>query len=243
MRVRRSIEFSAWIVGVTLLGVYATARVSFERGRVAGIEAFREAPALNAVPRAASTDAESGALLSMQIDQSLWSPQRVSAFAANPGIPQGVLSIPALELEVPIYSGATEFNLNRGAAHIEGTAALSQPGNVGIAAHRDGFFRKLKDIAIDDEIGLDAGGQTLHYRVVDISVVSPSAIHVLAPTATPSITLVTCYPFYFVGTAPQRYIVRAELADAPPAGTERSSETLQTEITINSNEEDKRKQT
>jgi sortase A len=224
MRVRRSIELIAWIVGVTLLGAYATARVSFERGRVAGIEAFREAPVPHAVPRAASPDAESGALLSTQIDQSLWSPQRVSAFAesARPGAPQGVLSIPALELEVPIYSGATEFNLNRGAAHIEGTAALSQPGNVGIAAHRDGFFRKLKDIAIDDEIGLDAGGQTLHYRVVDISVVSPSAVHVLAPTATPSITLVTCYPFYFVGTAPQRYIVRAELADAPPTGTERS---------------------
>jgi sortase A len=141
-----------------------------------------------------------------------------------------VLSIPALQLEVPIYPGVTETNLNRGAAHIEGTAALSQSGNIGIAAHRDGFFRKLKGIAIDDEVVLEAGGRTLRYQVVGISVVAPSEVSVLAPTATPSITLVTCYPFYFVGSAPQRYIVRAELVMVSGADALAVGEFLQTKL-------------
>lgn len=226
MRLGRSLELSAWIIGLALVGVYAGARVSFERARVAGIEAYRQVPDSGALSHAALAvaAADNTTQQAIQIDQALWSQQRVSAFAestANPEVPEGLLRIPALRLEVPIYSGATEINLNRGAAHIEGTAALSHAGNTGIAAHRDGFFRKLKDIAIDDEIGLDVGGRTLHYRVVDISVVSPSDVHVLAPTEVPSITLVTCYPFYFLGSAPERYIVRAELTTPSPAATER----------------------
>jgi sortase A len=145
----------------------------------------------------------------------LWSEQRVAAFGANAGPPEGVLTIPSLQLEVPVYSGTSDINLNRGAGHIEGTAPLSDVGNIGIAAHRDGFFRKLKDIAIGDEVALEVRGRTLRYRVVDISIVMPSDVHVIAPTEIPSVTLVTCYPFYFVGAAPQRYIVRAELSHAP----------------------------
>jgi sortase A len=89
---------------------------------------------------------------------------------------------------------------------------LAPAGNVGIAAHRDGFFRKLKDIALEADVYVDLPAGSLRYRVVDISVVAPEDVQVLAPTATPSVTLVTCFPFYFVGDAPQRYIVRAELA-------------------------------
>jgi sortase A len=157
------------------------------------------------------------------IDQSLWSSRRIRAFAAslaNPGVPEGILRVPELQIAVPIYAGTSEINLNRGAAHIEGTAALGANGNIGIAAHRDGFFRKLKDIAIDADVYLDVESRSLRYRVVEISVVMPAEIHVLAPTDIPSITLVTCYPFYFLGDAPQRYIVRAELADALPVTSE-----------------------
>ncbi|HUF73952.1 MAG TPA: class D sortase [Gammaproteobacteria bacterium] len=214
MRVGRAVELSAWILGIALLGFHAAARLSFEHARVAGIEAFREASVSQPVSQSPAAVAEPA----VPVDQSLWSEQRIAAFAAsvaNTGPPEGVLTIPSLQLEVPVYSGTSEINLNRGAGHIEGTAPLSDVGNVGIAAHRDGFFRKLEDIAIGDEVGLEVRGRTLRYRVVDISVVMPSDVHVIAPTEIPSVTLVTCYPFYFVGAAPQRYIVRAELSPAP----------------------------
>lgn len=215
MRARNLIELGAWILGISLLGTYAVARVSFENARIVGIEAYREASAARA-PAAAAEASRTSAVL--EIDQSLWSEQRIKAFAeAAPDVQGivGLLRIPALHLEVPVYSGATELNLNRGAAHIEGTAGLSEDGNIGIAAHRDGFFRKLKDLAINDELEVEAGGRTFRYRVVDLAVVSPQAVEVLAPTDVPSVTLVTCFPFYFVGSAPQRYIVRAERMDRP----------------------------
>jgi sortase A len=126
----------------------------------------------------------------------------------------GVLRIPSLRLEVPVYEGATEINLNRGAAHIQGTASLAAGGNVGIAAHRDGFFRKLKDAALGADVFLDTVDHgSARYRIVDIGIVEPTDVHVLAKTDVPSVTLVTCYPFYFVGNAPLRYVVRAELTD------------------------------
>ncbi|MBN1239510.1 MAG: class D sortase, partial [Gammaproteobacteria bacterium] len=150
------------------------------------------------------------------VDQSLWSEKRAREYAeaaARPGVPAGALLIPAIGLEVPIYPGTTELNLNRGAAHIEGTSPLGADGNAGVAAHRDGFFRRLGSLHIDSEVILEVDAQTMRYRVVDISIVDPTDVHVLAPTATPSVTLVTCYPFYFAGNAPERYIVRAELVD------------------------------
>ncbi|HET9473546.1 MAG TPA: class D sortase, partial [Steroidobacteraceae bacterium] len=80
-----------------------------------------------------------------------------------------------------------------------------------IAAHRDGFFRKLKDVELGMDIYLEQGGRTLRYHIVEISIVMPEESAVLAPTDRPSVTLVTCYPFYFVGSAPKRFIVRGEL--------------------------------
>src|SRR5690606_37126029 len=105
------------------------------------------------------------------------------------------------------YPGASELNLNRGAAHIEGTAPPGAAGNVGIAAHRDGFFRGLESLHIDAEVLLEVDAQIFRYRVVEIRIVEPTDVHVLAPTEVSSVTLVTCYPFYFAGNAPERYIV------------------------------------
>jgi sortase A len=147
-------------------------------------------------------------------DQSLWSPQRIAAYAAArkaADAPEALLRIPRLALEVPVYGDTSDLNLDRGAGHIPGTAGLVEDGNIGIAAHRDGFFRKLKDVELDMDIFLEHGGRTLRYRIVEISLVTPEEAAVLAPTGRPSVTLVTCYPFYFVGSAPQRFIVRGEL--------------------------------
>ena len=147
-------------------------------------------------------------------DQSLWSQKRVTAYAEAQkagDAPQGLLRIPQLTLDVPVYGDTSDLNLDRGAGHIPGTAELAEAGNTGIAAHRDGFFRKLKDVELGMDIYIEHGGKTLRYHITEISIVTPQESAVLAPTERPSVTLVTCYPFYFVGNAPKRFIVRGEL--------------------------------
>ena len=122
-----------------------------------------------------------------------------------------MLSIGSVDLRVPVFEGTSEKNLNRGAGRIEGTARIGEPGNIGLAAHRDGYFRALKDIRIGDRVQLTTPREVLTYRIVATAVVDPTAVEVLASTHTEMLTLVTCYPFYFVGAAPRRFIVHAEL--------------------------------
>ncbi len=153
--------------------------------------------------------------LSLEPDYSLWSDKRINDFHVSQSqradAPLAILSIDKLDLKVPVFNGTDEINLNRGAGRIKGTARVDSPGNLGIAAHRDGFFRVLKDIEIGDSIDmLTLKGKT-EFVVSSITIVDPSDISVLAPTDGPTITLVTCYPFYFVGDAPKRYIVKGEL--------------------------------
>jgi sortase A len=100
---------------------------------------------------------------------------------------------------------------------IIGTARLGEAGNTGIAGHRDGFFRGLKDIAPGDRVDLALTNQTSHYVVESIRITTPDDVSVLQPTPKASLTLVTCYPFYFVGSAPQRYIVSASFAGFEPS--------------------------
>jgi sortase A len=222
---RRWLEASAWTMGLILVLCYGVARAWSERARVEGIEVFRQ---FQATPSATLRLAAVETTTPASVDKSLWSEKRVTAYVESltvPGVPEGLLRIPSLRLEVPIYAGDTELNLNRGAGHIEGTAALAEDGNVGIAGHRDGFFRVLKDITIDQDVFLDVSGRSVRYRVVDISIVERWDRRVLAPTPVPSITLVTCYPFYFVGSAPERFIVRAERYDDEATSVAAGSET------------------
>ena len=124
-----------------------------------------------------------------------------------------------MRLEVPVFDGTDDLTLNRGAGRIIGTARLGEPGNTGIAGHRDGFFRGLKDIAAGDKLDLVTLGRTERYTVTAIQITTPEDVSVLGPTDTPSLTLVTCYPFYFVGSAPQRFIVRATISPASKSGS------------------------
>jgi sortase A len=146
-------------------------------------------------------------------DQQLWSPERVKAFSESllhPGpAPIAILRIRRLGVDVAVLEGTDDATLNRGAGHIEDTAAPGDNGNAGIAAHRDGFFRPLKDIRADDELEIETRRGVTRYRVERTWIVDPEDVSVLDPTPVPAVTLVTCYPFYFVGSAPQRFIVRA----------------------------------
>lgn len=150
-------------------------------------------------------------------DQEDWSEGRkkeyIESRAAEIGAPSGLIRIPSLDLTVPIFQGTSDLVLNRGAGWIEGTAALGSSGNVGVAGHRDGFFRGLKDIKEGDAIEIATIDGSLTYQVNEIMIVDPKDVYVLEPTPDPAVTLVTCYPFYFVGHAPQRYIVRAVLEE------------------------------
>jgi sortase A len=134
---------------------------------------------------------------------------------SNGDLAIAVLRIPAAGLVVPVGRGTSEPVLLRGAGLIEGSAQPGSAGNVALAAHRDTHFRALKDVTVGDLIELESLDVTQSYRISDLSVVDPSAVHVLAEVGEPVLTLVTCYPFYFVGHAPQRFIVRAVAAGDP----------------------------
>jgi sortase A len=146
-------------------------------------------------------------------DFRLWSVQRIEAYQAsliaNIPSPLGELRIPSLRIEVPVLEGTDELALNRGVGHIDGTPLPGEEGNIGVAGHRDGFFRGLKDIRVGDSVDLYTRNGDTRYVVDEIRIVPPEDVSVLGPRSRPSITLVTCYPFYFVGSAPLRYIVHA----------------------------------
>jgi len=151
-------------------------------------------------------------------DFRLWSEKRIRAYRASllahvaPTL--GVLQISALKLQVPVLEGTDDLMLDRAVGHIVGTPLPGEVGNIGIAGHRDGFFRVLKDLQAGATIDLYGHDGTARYVVDDFEIVSPTDVSVLAPRAKSSLTLVTCYPFYYVGPAPQRYIVHATVADA-----------------------------
>ena len=119
----------------------------------------------------------------------------------------GEIAIPRLKLAVPVYEGDDEAILKRGAGHVPHTALPGQPGNVCIAAHRDKFFRALRFIKPRDEIVLDTGQGKMRFVVTSTSIVKPSDVQVLLPAPNRDLTLVTCYPFYYVGHAPKRFVV------------------------------------
>ena len=125
------------------------------------------------------------------------------------GAPLGRIEISAIGLDVMILEGTEDETLRRAVGHIPGTALPGQAGNVAIAGHRDTFFRPLRNIHKDDEVTLTTLNGYYRYRVDSTKIVEPEEIGVLYDSGEAILTLVTCYPFNFVGSAPQRFIVRA----------------------------------
>jgi sortase A len=128
----------------------------------------------------------------------------------------GRLEIPRLNLSVMVREGADERTLSRAVGHIPGTALPGQLGNVGLAGHRDTFFRALRNIREDDAIEFETTQGKYRYVVKSTSIVTPRDVSVLRASAGENLTLVTCYPFYYVGSAPKRFIVHAAQVVAIP---------------------------
>lgn len=216
----RALEKACWALGIILIGSYFGARAYGDFERRQAIAAFTQArPRLNAAAAIVSGSDRTGLeflAADLAPDQTLWSDSRVRAYAIRATesaesvtLPAALLRIPSVHLEVPVYTDDTERNLNRGAGLVAGTALPGSDGNIAIAAHRDGYFRALKDVVAGDVVELESASQVRRYSVVDLAIVEPTDLWPLYETEQPAVTLVTCYPFYFVGSAPQRYIVRA----------------------------------
>ncbi|MBZ5689439.1 MAG: class D sortase [Acidobacteriia bacterium] len=216
----RILEGGFIFLGLLLLVVFAVAHIHrfvMLRAEMAKFEARQLESTKEGIAGTEATDgpAHNADLHRAQNpDYSLWSNRRTKLHQASlrkPVESLAVLRIPALHLEVPVLDGTDEVTLNRGVGRIASTALPGKGGNIGIAGHRDGFFRRLKDVRTGDAIELATMSGTDIYIVDRIRITSPTDVSVLRPRTKHSLTLVTCYPFYFVGPAPSRYIVEASL--------------------------------
>jgi sortase A len=197
-RLLRVVEITCWALGLAGLVGLSAFQIALHSGTRRDLHRFSALQL--AIPGVAP-------------DQSLWSRERIAAWRKavtdSAPAPLAVLRIPRLHLEVPVLPGTDDRTLDRAVGHVDDTAAPGADGNSAIAGHRDGFFRGLKDITTGDLIEVETHRGRQLYRVERTWVVAPEDVWVLDPTASSSLTLITCYPFYFVGPAPQRFIVRA----------------------------------
>jgi sortase A len=197
------------IAGLLMLGIYLGARIHQSFFSQLSVRTF------DSLRKQSEEASGNSSLAAKSPDFRLWSRKRIEDYEAGlaahfaPAV--ALLRIPKIELEVPVLRGTDDLTLNRGVGLIEGTAQIHESGNIGIAGHRDGFFRGLKDIQEGDRIDLVTTTGVDSYQIDRILIVKPDDVSVLTTRDKPSITLVTCYPFYFVGSAPERYIVQASI--------------------------------
>jgi sortase A len=236
-KVMRLIEIALLAFGIVLAGFFVAARIDSVVVSRQALESFEAAPPIPAPPAAAGspeTDAPAP-------DFSAWDQQRVRAYeraAANrTGAPIAVLEIAKIGLTAPVLEGTDGLTLNHAVGRIAGTAWPGERGNIGLAAHRDGFFRGLKDIKIGDAIELRTRNGKDIYTVDHFQIVSPRDVNVLQPQPEPSLTLVTCYPFYYIGSAPKRFVVTAYLTQHTTAGPTASESRLISQTSTTTQEE------
>ena len=199
-----------------LLSFWAFAQVHSRVASASAIRSFETQPQTDtagsgssSTARSAGTSTPATTTTSVTFPTTATQTAEAAPPAGSPAI--AVLRIERLRLVVPVFHGTGKADLNRGAGWIETTASPGSDGNVGIAGHRDQFFRPLKDIKLGDAIELDAPDGDRTYVVTGTSIVEPTRVDVLDPSPEPQLTLVTCYPFYYVGAAPKRFIVHASI--------------------------------
>ena len=125
------------------------------------------------------------------------------------------LDAPSVQLSAAVLEGSDDETLGRGAGHIEDTPFPGQPGNIGIAGHRDTTFRAVRRLRVGDPLALTTSDRVYRYQITRTFIVNPEDVYVLDPSDHPILTLVTCYPFEFIGHAPHRYIIQAALVGEP----------------------------
>jgi sortase A len=197
-------------IGVALLGVVAYAVVDAKLFQERESHLFKHAMkpsaevAAQSVSPVPSTSSESDELR-----------REVQPVSFAPGSAIGRLEVGRIGIDVIIAEGTDGKTLRRGVGHVEGTPLPGQPGNVAIAGHRDTYFRALRNVRQDDAITLTTADGSYLYQVDWMKVVDDDATDVLSESNDSVLTLVTCYPFYFVGPAPKRFIVRAHRIESP----------------------------
>jgi sortase A len=211
-----------FVTGLMLLAIYGAFRFESHLGSQAALDSFAtlESSATSPVEKGLKDNAKP------ETDFSLWDRDRLRSYkeslADPPGAPMGVLKIPKIDLVAPLLDGTDDLTLNHAVGRIAGTARPGEKGNIGIAGHRDGFFRGLKEVKAGDAIELKTLKGTENYVVDEVRIVTPDNVAVLQPRQVPSLTLVTCYPFYFIGSAPKRYVVMASLTHETSSGPGKS---------------------
>jgi sortase A len=209
----RWLERLLLLIGLICLGTVAYAY--FDARLTAREEGRRLDEAIRERQSAAAGEQHGGARPAAETDSfsGLSAPVPPSPVKLDEGELVGRLEIPRLGLSTIVLEGVEDHTLRRGAGHIPGTGLPTEPGavgNIGIAGHRDSFFRPLKGIGKNDIITLTTPEGAYRYQVEWTRIVAPEDTEVLAQGGAPELTLVTCYPFYYVGSAPQRFIVRAQ---------------------------------
>jgi sortase A len=211
------------IASLPLLAVWGATRFYGAISSRTAIARFEAAGAANFAESAEPQDP----ILSSPVDLRSWSPKRIAAYKDSlnkkSNLPLAILRIPKINLRVPVFNDTDDLTLNRGVGRILGTARVGESGNLGIAGHRDGFFRGLQSVSAGDVVELVQPSRTDQYIVSEIRIVTPDDVSVLRPAAQPILTLVTCFPFYFVGHAPKRYIVTARLASHSDLGADKDT--------------------
>ena len=143
-----------------------------------------------------------------------------SGYSSGSTVPDGTVigtvKVPALHLDVPIVEGLTTSDLLRGIGHVPGSATAGGLGNMALAAHRDTFFRPMRDVKSGMEVLIESAEGTYRYEIDTTEIVSPEQVQVLDIGSVPQVTLITCYPFNYIGAAPKRFIVHAHLTSLVP---------------------------
>jgi sortase A len=215
----RWLQWTLIAFGLACLAFYAivTAQSAlYQRQAKAAIDrviAAKPAAALPASTPAPAADAHESSTITRT------APRAASPAPLARGALIGRVDVPRLNLSAAIAEGDDDATLGKAVGHLPDTPLPWQAGNAAFAAHRDGLFRPLRDIRVNDEVKVVTPRGEFLYRVKKTQVVNPDDVWVLAPTSTATITLITCYPFSFVGHAPQRFIVQAERVVPELAGT------------------------
>lgn len=198
MRWLRGVEIALCVTGVSLLGG-ATAAVVGSRFYQA-----RQGRAFSSLERREAAEARTPEAPSKQAR-----PEPAAVPAEADPLVLGRIEIPRIGVSAIVREGDDAATLAVAVGHVPGTARPGERGNMALAGHRDSFFRALRHIRVDDTIQFRSAAARYDYRVDSTEVVGPNETRVLLPTAGPVLTLVTCYPFGYIGSAPDRFVVRA----------------------------------